>query len=129
MGMFKKDFILEKTNIRRKNGNLRLSFLDSILKTDGLEYAKLTKIFGDSKFESLDVQEYSRISIIRGKIKKKYWFKLRDVVLLSFENNSHKANILHKFSLDQVIKLKKMKELPLDFNNSTICIINNENIY
>ena len=56
-----------------------------------------------------------RIGHIRGKMKKRVWITRGDYVLVSLRDfQDEKADIIMKYKQDEVDKLKKYKEIPLD---------------
>jgi len=83
------------------------------LKDELQEYAKVTKMLGNGrvKLSCFDGQE--RLGIIRGKMRKRVWINVDEIVLVSlrdFENN--KCDIIGKYTSDDVRRLKQLGELP-----------------
>tara|TARA_B110000259_G_C13752027_1_gene296984 strand:- start:51 stop:488 length:438 start_codon:yes stop_codon:yes gene_type:complete len=85
-----------------------LLFKDSHLQV----YGKIISILGDSRFSILCDDGKTRLGITRGKMKKRIWIKMNDLVLVSFrEFEEGKVDIIHKYNEDETKKLKKMGEL------------------
>lgn len=85
-----------------------LLFKDSHLQT----YGKIISILGDSRFSILCDDGKIRLGITRGKMKKRIWIKINDLILVSFrEFEEGKVDIIHKYNEDETKKLKKMGEL------------------
>jgi translation initiation factor 1A len=87
-----------------------------ITKTDGQEYAYVLKPVGDGKFKVLCYDNVERLGVIRGAMKnrrRKVWIAEKDHVLISFRDFSDKkCDIIHKYTPEDVRKLKKMGHLP-----------------
>ena len=57
--------------------------------------------------------EKKRLCHIRGKMRKKVWINVSDIVLVGLrEFQDEKADIIHKYSPDEARTLKKQGELP-----------------
>ncbi len=114
---------MPKTNIkggkkkkRGKNGlveNLKMIFIEE----DQL-YGQVIKILGNNRFHikcfnTGDNENSEKLCILRGKMRKRVWINLNDIVIISlreFENN--KADIVHKYTTDEANELKKLKLIP-----------------
>jgi translation initiation factor 1A len=83
-------------------------------------YAKVLKKLGDCRFEIKCFDGLNRIGKVRGKLRKKVWIDVGDYVLVSTRNlkneftadsglktESNKADIFHKYTIDEVRILKK----------------------
>lgn len=84
-----------------------------IVKEENQEYAIVQKMLGNERIEALDIQGIKRICHIRGKLKKKVWIGVGDVVLIGIrEFQNDKADIILKYSTDEARILKKIGQLP-----------------
>ena len=87
-----------------------------LLAEDSQQYARVTKRFGDGRFEVLclgDGQE--RLGHVRGKLWKRVWIAPQDIVLVALRSGldqDQKADIVHKFTDDEVRRLGAEGELP-----------------
>ena len=81
-------------------------------KEDGESYGQIIKILGNGRFEARCDDHIVRICHVRGKLHKKVWINNEDIVLISkrsFEDK--KADIIFKYTPDEVRKLKSLGEL------------------
>ena len=77
------------------------------------EYGQILKNFGGGRLEVYCFDGKKRIAHIRGKMMKRDWMTIGDIVLVSlrgFEEN--KGDIIHKYTEDEARKLKSFKEIP-----------------
>jgi translation initiation factor 1A len=110
-----------------------LLFKDSNLQI----YGKIISILGDSRFIIFCDDGKTRLGIARGKMKKRIWIKMNDLVLASLRDfEEGKIDIIHKYNDDEMKKLKKLGELihiKIDENeefkddNSSYITFENEN--
>jgi translation initiation factor 1A len=76
-------------------------------KEDGQEYAIITKVLGDSRMECECMDNTKRICHIRGKLHRRVWMSLGDVVLISTRDyQEEKGDIIHKYNQEEVKLLK-----------------------
>lgn len=99
-----------KRNFSDKNANREL-----LLAEDGQVYANVTTRLGDGRFDVQCVQDGSmRLAHVRGKLWKRVWISPRDTVLITLRAfQDQKADIIHKYTDDEVRLLTRMGELPL----------------
>lgn len=77
------------------------------------EYAKVSKILGDGRFECECVDGVKRIGHICGKLRNKTFIKNLDLILISLrEYEPEKCDIINKYKDYEVTKLKKAGEIP-----------------
>jgi translation initiation factor 1A len=118
---------MPKTNIRggnkRKKGK---NGTDEINRTldfaiEGQNYGHVSKVLGAGNFTVKCYEKNSKgeftttekLCHVRGKLRKKVWINLNDLVLLSLrEFDISKGDIIHKYTNDEEKKLKKMKIIP-----------------
>ena len=87
-------------------------------KEHGQEYGLILKKFGDSRFEVKCSDGETRIGHVRGKMRKRVWINLNDLVLISLRQdftNDKKADIISKYSESDGRKLIRMGELSSGF--------------
>ena len=119
---------------KRRGKNISEKTYDTILREgDDQFYAKVVKILGNERFELIvyyvetkkledgsvteEINPKSKLGIMRGKMRKRMWVNLTDIVLVSTrEFEQGKVDILHKYKSEEVPKLKK--HLGIDVNIS-----------
>lgn len=104
-----------------------------IFKEFGQEYAIITKMLGNGHCECKCFDDVVRLGNIRGKLRKRVWLSVGDVVLCGLrEYQDEKVDIIHKYNADEVLNLKTMGEIPLEENEqeqqdtTTTLIMNDE---
>lgn len=139
---------------KRRGKNISDKNNETILKYgDDQFYAKVTKKLGNERFELIvyyidknkdregnlteELNPKTKLGIMRGKMRKRMWVNISDIVLIStrdFEEN--KVDILHKYKLEEISKLKKYLgsdvniseyEAQIDFENNNNNDDTNEN--
>merc|ERR1711935_658870 len=84
-----------------------------IFKEDGQEYAQVTRMLGNGRLEAFCFDGVNRLCHIRGKLRKRVWIGVGDIVLLGFrEFQDQKADIILKYDGDEARSLKSYNELP-----------------
>lgn len=87
------------------------------VKQAGQEYGKVQKLLGNSNCMIYCFDGKQRIGKICGKMKKRVWLKVDDIVLVSmrdFEDSDRKCDILLKYFPEEAKELKAIGELPED---------------
>ena len=98
-------------NKAKKSKNFTLE-RDFILKEKGQEYAKINKILGNGRFELNCNDGTQRLGHLRGKMKKRQWINKDDTVLVGLRDyQDNKADIIHKYTPEEVNKLTSLKEI------------------
>ena len=115
---------------RKKSSKHEYDELDekNICKPDEFqEYGMITKIQGNSRMLvdclskiNIDGKEEriikNRMATIRGKLKKRAWMDVGDIVIVSLRDfKDERGDIIHKYSSQQSNYLRKIKEIPNDF--------------
>lgn len=86
---------------------------DLILKDDEQEYAQVIKLLGNLRMECLCFDGTSRIATVRGKMRRRKWVRVDDIVLISLrEFQDNKADVIEVYDSTQVRKLLKLGEIP-----------------
>jgi len=77
------------------------------------EYGQILRLLGDSRLELQCMDGVKRMGHIRGKMRKKVWMAPGDIVLVALrEYEKDKCDIILKYNQDEIMKLKKAKEIP-----------------
>jgi translation initiation factor 1A len=85
-----------------------------ILKEEDQEYAEVTRILGDMRCDLRLATKQNMIGHIRGKMKKRCWINVGDIVLISFRDfQVDKCDIIHKYSEEESNQLRQ----EYDFND------------
>eukprot|EP00035_Acanthoeca_spectabilis_P029216 m.473687 g.473687 ORF g.473687 m.473687 type:complete len:147 (-) comp34856_c0_seq1:57-497(-) len=109
----------KKTNKSTKNSSRRShdsgASRELILKdgTEEQEYAEILRPFGCNRFALRCFDGIDRQGMVRGRMNKKCFVRTGDIVLVSvrpFEDKT--ADIIHKFTDDEVRRLRSLRELP-----------------
>ena len=80
------------------------------------QYGKVVRILGNCRFNVLCSDGLERLSIMRGKFKKRKYINLHDIVLLEvWEFQDSKASIIDVYTDDNVKKLMKTSDFPKIF--------------
>lgn len=80
---------------------------------DGTEYAQVLRMLGNGRLEAHCFDGEKRLCHIRGKMQKKVWINVGDIVLVSIrEFEQTKADVVLKYSPDEARVLKQRGELP-----------------
>jgi translation initiation factor 1A len=86
-----------------------------IFKEYGQEYALITKMLGNGHCECKCFDDVVRLGNIRGKLRKRVWISVGDVVLCGLRDfQDEKVDIIHKYTPEEVHNLKTMGEIPND---------------
>lgn len=105
-------------NRRRGKGEGGMS-RELVYKEEGQEYAQVIRMLGNCQLEALCFDDVGagkrRLCIIRGKMRKKVWIRVNDVILVSLrEFQDDKADVIQKYTPDEVRQLKAEKLIPAD---------------
>ncbi len=92
-------------------------------RTEDQQYGVITKMLGDCRVNVKFIDDSERLvetmGIIRGKLRRRVWMNVGNVVLVAQRDYDKKVDIIDKYSDDNVRKLKRMGEihkLLLDFD-------------
>lgn len=81
-------------------------------KTEGQEYARVTKLYGNRRIQALDNQGNECLGIIPGKFKSRVWINVGDIILLGIrEFQPDKCDVIYKYTNQEAKKLYKMGEI------------------
>jgi translation initiation factor 1A len=97
----------KKKNINIYNRSLTTKHADQ-------EYGRVLKKLGNCRFEVMCDNGQTYLAHIRGKMKRREWVEVDDIVLISlrdFQNN--KVDIILKYNHDEAMELQSMNEFDL----------------
>ena len=84
-----------------------------IFKEDSQAYAKVTKLLGGSRVDTIGFDGVERQCLIRGKMRKRIWINCGDIILISLrEFQDGKGDIIHKYTTTEARNLLAYGELP-----------------
>lgn len=100
---------------RRRGKNESDQKRELIFKEDGQEYGQVIRMLGNGRLEAHCFDGVKRLCHIRGKIRKRVWINVDDIVLLGLrEYQDDKADVIMKYLPDEARALKSYGELPED---------------
>lgn len=98
---------------KRGKGDGDLVKRELIFKEDGQEYGQVLKMLGNGRCDVQCFDNVQRLCHIRGKMRKKVWVMVGDIVLVSLRDfQDAKADIIMKYNSDEARNLKQYGELP-----------------
>ncbi|ABW98149.1 eif1A (nucleomorph) [Hemiselmis andersenii] len=110
-------------NKKRISRDLEKEKGELIFKEIGQEYAQILRMLGNGRCETYCFDGIKRLCHIRGKMRKKIWINIGDIVLIGIRDfQDQKGDIILKYSSGEARSLKAYGELP-----SSIQINHNEN--
>ncbi|EGR32488.1 hypothetical protein IMG5_081220 [Ichthyophthirius multifiliis] len=84
-----------------------------VFKEEDMEYAQVTKILGNGRLELYCFDGKKRIGHICGRMKKKVWIQMDDIVLAGLRDfQDEKCDIILKYLPDEIRALKQYGEIP-----------------
>nr|WCZ58573.1 translation initiation factor 1A [Andalucia godoyi] len=101
-------------NRRRGANNTEGTKRELIIREEGQEYAQVLRMLGNGRLEAKCFADAkTRQCHIRGKMRKKVWINVGDIVLISTrEYQDEKADVIHKYTPDEARALKAQEEIP-----------------
>lgn len=98
---------------RRKGKNDSEDKRELVFKEFGQEYGQITKMLGSGHLEVQCFDGEKRLAHIRGKMRKKVWMGVGDVILLSLRDYQEgRADVILKYTPDEARSLKSLGEIP-----------------
>lgn len=86
-----------------------------IFKELGQEYSQILRMLGNGRCETYCFDGVKRLCHIRGKMRKKIWINVGDIVLIGIrEFQNQKGDIILKYSSSEARQLKAYGELPFN---------------
>lgn len=84
-----------------------------LLREVGQEYAQAGRMLGNGRLEAICFDGKTRLAHIRGKLLKRVWINTGDIILVTLRDfQDGKVDVVHKYSTDQVRRLKTLGEIP-----------------
>jgi len=102
-----------KNKRKGKNTADEESKRELLFKEEGQEYAQVLKMLGGSQVEAHCFDDIKRKCHIRGKMTKKVWINVGDIILIGtrdYEKNV--GDVIHKYMPQEVRNLKAYGEIP-----------------
>mmetsp|Transcript_30328 Transcript_30328/g.69987 ORF Transcript_30328/g.69987 Transcript_30328/m.69987 type:complete len:178 (+) Transcript_30328:49-582(+) len=96
-------------------------------KEEGQEYAQVLRMLGNGRVEAVCFDGQKRLCHIRGKMRKRVWIQMGDIILLGLRDyQDNKADVILKYSCDEARRLKAFGELPESGTCQAVafCLIN-----
>jgi len=98
---------------RRRGKNESEEKRELIFKEDGQEYAQVLRMLGNGRLEAQCIDGIKRLCHIRGKMRKKVWVNMGDIILVGLRDyQDEKADVILKYMADEARSLKAYGELP-----------------
>ena len=99
-----------KRNKQEVKENKNTRFKDE---NESQEYAQITNALGNCRFEVLCFDGKTRMATMCGKMRKRVWIEVGVLVLIvKWDFQDSKCNIIHKYNANDVQKLKQKKCIP-----------------
>jgi translation initiation factor 1A len=84
-----------------------------IYKEEGQEYAQVLRMLGSGRLEAYCFDGEKRLAHIRGKMQKKVWIAVGDIILVGVRDfQPDKVDVIYKYNSDEIKALKMEGELP-----------------
>ena len=102
----------------KKGKNIPNVKKELVLREDCQEYGQVISMLGDMRVEVECLNEEGslykkRKCKIRGNMRKRCWINKGDIILIGLRDyEDDKADVIHKYDFDEVIRLKSLKEIP-----------------
>ena len=101
------------THQKRHKKNSGEQTKELIVKEEGQEYATVTKVLGNSRFEVACFDSVNRLAHVRGTMRKSQWVNSGDLILISLRDyQDNKCDIIHVYTAEEGRRLKQKGELP-----------------
>jgi len=98
---------------KRGKGDMDGVKRELVFKEDGQEYGQVMKMLGNGRCDVNCFDGTKRLCHIRGKMRKKVWVMMLDIVLVSLRDfQDEKGDIILKYNSDEAKNLKTYGELP-----------------
>jgi translation initiation factor 1A len=122
-----------KNRKRGKNENLEDFSRELTVKNvnDGQDYAKVLRVLGGCNIEALCLSDgETRVCHISGKLRKKVWINISDIVLISIRSfQDSKGDVLLKYTPEEARKLENKNEIPHNSYVDDTSDNNADNVY
>merc|ERR1712195_417513 len=102
---------------RRRGKNDSEAKRELTFKEDGQEYAQVTRMLGNGRLEAFCFDGVNRLCHIRGKLRKRVWIGVGDIVLLGLrEFQDQKADIILKYDGAEALEGEEFGDDNFDFD-------------
>jgi translation initiation factor 1A len=99
----------------KRGKNLTTDKRELIFKEDGMEYGQAVKMLGSGHVEVFCFDGVTRLGKIRGKMRKRVWIAVGDMVLVGLREFEHdRCDVMYKYNSDEARNLKAYGEIPTD---------------
>lgn len=96
---------------QKKKKNINLLNRSLVIKHADQDYARVVKKLGNCRFEVICQNGQSYLAHVRGKMKRREWVEVDDIVLISLRDfQDNKVDILLKYNHGEAIDLLSMNE-------------------
>jgi len=111
---------------KKSSSQVSTSKRELMFKTDMEEYAKISKMLGNSRVMVILPDQSEVMGIIPGRFRKRCWMGVNDIVLVSRRDfQDAKVDIVYKYENDEPNRLLKYAEIPGFFIDDTLSTDNN----
>lgn len=104
-----------KNRKKGKRSRMGVQHQKLITRTEDQQYAVITKMLGDCRVELRYINDMGKLvetmGIIRGKLRRRVWMNVGNVVLVAERDYDKKVDIIDKYNDDSVRKLKRRGEI------------------
>merc|ERR1712137_242365 len=102
-----------KSKRKGKNNGGEGSKRQLILKVEGQEYAQVSRVLGNCRVHCTCFDGVDRLCHVRGKFRRRVWINRDDIVPIGLRDyQDDKADIIHRYTLEEARTLKSLGELP-----------------
>lgn len=109
----------KKKRCKNKNTDNTLTIKKLTFKEESQDYALVTKMLGDGRLLATTENYIDILCIIRGKLRKRVWINVGDLILISYRDfQTKKADVILKYNEYEISELKRIGELNSLNNNS-----------
>lgn len=110
-----------KNRKKAKGSTLDQSRKELVFAEDGQSYAYVSESKGDGRYYVYCNDGVFRMAILRGKLWKRCWVRMHDLVLVSMRDyQDDKCDIIHRYSGDETLRLVSVGELSRDINKMLV---------
>ena len=107
-------------NRRRGKNEADVEKRELEFKEDGQDYAKVTRMLGNGRLEAICADGVKRLCHIRGKMRKKVWISVGDIILVGLRDfQDKKADVILKMSSFACLVVRKEIGVALAVGSST----------
>jgi len=102
----------KKKRCKNKNTQSVITAKYVTVKEKDQDYVRVSKMLGDGRLLGSNSMRKDILCIIRGKLKKRVWINVGDIILISYRDYQYdKADVILKYNDYEVSELKRIGEL------------------